>query len=102
MYIHMCTCTYRYRYRYRYVYDAVVAHVYEPRHLSASVFCPPAHLDVARYNFLKDGCIINFIRTSIHHEYDSPIGNWSHSVRKEANGANALGRNLIHDEYSPR
>ena len=30
-----------------------------------------------------------------------PIGNWSHSVRNEANGSNALGRIRIHDEYSP-
>ena len=29
------------------------------------------------------------------------VGNWSHSVRNEANGSNALGRNRIHDEYSP-
>ena len=30
-----------------------------------------------------------------------PTGNWSHSVRKEADGSNARGRNRIHDECSP-
>ena len=29
------------------------------------------------------------------------MGNWSHSIRNEANGSNAPGRNRIHDEYSP-
>ena len=28
------------------------------------------------------------------------MGNWSHSLKNEANGSNALGRNRIHDEYS--
>jgi len=30
-----------------------------------------------------------------------PVGNWSHSVRAEANSSNALGKNRIHDEHSP-
>ena len=30
------------------------------------------------------------------------IGNWSHSVRNEANGASAWGSNRVHDEYSPK
>ena len=29
------------------------------------------------------------------------MGNWSLSFRNDANGSNALGRNRIHDEYSP-
>ena len=29
------------------------------------------------------------------------MGTWIHSVRNEANGSNALGRNRINDEYSP-
>ena len=30
-----------------------------------------------------------------------PHREWSHSIRNEANGSNALGKNRTHDEYSP-